>query len=246
MEARRSEEHQKELKQIRGGNGPGFELPPRDDEKTRVIDRRRFRRLLDEDVSPGELIPEPPRYPSYVEELQTKLKASEERLLDYAEKVRQARQEMQSEVEAIRDRLRRTMAEQLDQSKARFMGHLLEVLDNLKRAIQSAETTQHFEGLLNGVKATAALFERSLEAEGVSLINPQGEPFDPRLHEAVETVAVEPERDGLVVEVLQPGYKLGEDILIRPARVRVGQAVAASGTTADHPPSLMEDTTQGR
>jgi molecular chaperone GrpE len=200
------------------------EPPPAEDDKPRVIDKRRFQRLLDEDWSAVEPIPETPHYPSYVEELQNKLKASEERLLGYAEQVREARQQMQTEVEAVRDRLRRTMAEQLDQSKAQLISRLLEVLDNLNRAIQAAEATPSFEGLLTGIRATASLFERSLEAQGVSVIDPQGEPFDPRFHEAVESVAVEPERDGLVVEVLQPGYKLGEATLIRPARVRVGQA----------------------
>jgi len=235
METKQVQEQQKELRPT----GVGVESEPEqpEDEKPRVIDKRRFQRLLDEDWSTVEPILETPRYPSFVEELQTKLKTSEERLLEYAEQVREARQQMQSEVEAIRDRLRRTMAEQLEQSKAGFIGSLLEVLDNLNRAIQSAEATQHFEGLLNGIKATTALFERSLEAQGVSLIDPHGQPFDPRVHEAVDTVAVEPARDGLVIEVVQPGYKLGEATLIRPARVRVGQATTAQEEPAEHPAS---------
>lgn len=208
----------------------GVKSEPVEDERPRVIDKRRFQRLLSEDWTTVEPIPETPRYPSYVEELQAKLAASEERLLAYAEQVRQARQQMQTEVEAIRDRLRRQVAEQVDQSKAQLIGSLLEVLDNLNRAIQAAEATPSFEGLLAGIKATAALFERSLAAQGVSVIDPRGEPFDPHLHEAVESVTVEPERDGLVIEVLRPGYKLGEATLIRPARVRVGKA----DSTQDH------------
>lgn len=221
METRQGQDRQSELRQT--GVGIEAEPPPAEDEKPRVIDKRRFQRLLDEDWSAIEPIPEMPRLPSYVEELQAKLKAGEERVLEYAEQVREARQQMQTEVEAIRDRLRRAMAEQLDQSKAQFLGSFLDVLDNLKRAIQTAEATPHFEGLLTGIKATTSLFERRLESQGVSVIDPKGQPFDPRFHEAVESVTVEPERDGLVVEVLQPGYKLGEATLIRPARVRVGQ-----------------------
>lgn len=226
METERTLEQQDAAAQRDVGRGSDPEAQPLEDDRPRVVDKRRFRRLLDEDASSTGSTPEPPRYPSYVEELQNRLHMSEERMREYAEKVREARRQMESEVDAIRDRLRRNMAEQLDQSKAQFIGSLLEVLDNLQRAIQSAEATQHFEGLLDGLKATTALFERSLEAQGVSLIHPVGEPFDPHLHEAVESVPVEPERDGRVVAVVQPGYKLGEATLIRPARVRVGQAIS--------------------
>lgn len=194
------------------------------DEKPRVVDKRRFRRFLEEDVPPGELLPEPPRYPSYVEELQNKLQAGEARLLEYAEQMRQARQQMDAELEAIRERLRRNMQEQVEQSKSQFVGPMLDVLDNLKRAIEAAEATRNFDALLAGLKVTTAMFERNLQAFGVALIGSPGEPFDPRLHEAVESVAVEPERDGLIVEVVQPGYRLGDAVLIRPARVRVGQS----------------------
>lgn len=190
----------------------------------RVVDRRRFLKYLDEAAEAAECVEEAPRFPTYVEELQSKLKASEERLREYAEKHREARQQMQAEVDAIRARLQRTLAEQLEQRKAQFIGNLLDVLDNLNRALRAAEETQNFQGLLAGVRAIATLFERSLEAEGVSVINPLDQPFDPRFHEAVDTAAVGPDRDGLVVDVLQPGYRLGEMTLVRPAQVRVGRA----------------------
>jgi molecular chaperone GrpE len=188
------------------------------------VDRRRFLKYLDEAAEAAECVEEAPRFPTYVEELQSKLKASEERLREYAEKHREARQQMQAEVDAIRARLQRTLAEQLEQRKAQFIGNLLDVLDNLNRALRAAEETQNFQGLLAGVRAIATLFERSLEAEGVSVINPLDQPFDPRFHEAVDTAAVGPDRDGLVVDVLQPGYRLGEMTLVRPAQVRVGRA----------------------
>ncbi len=206
-----------------GGQQAEPNPPHEEDDKPRVVDKRRFQRLLEGEPSMVEPIAEPPRYPSFVEELQDKLKASEVRLLEYAEQVREARQQMQSEIDAIRDRLQRNMAEQVEQGKAQFVSSLLEVLDNLKRAIQAAETTPNLEGLLQGIKATTALFERNLETQGVMLVGAPGESFDPRLHEAVGSVTVEPERDGLIVEVLQPGYMLGEATLIRPALVRVGQ-----------------------
>lgn len=228
---------------LRSHTRPDGDREEVDEGKPRVVDKRRFLRLLEEDLSTVEPVEEQPRYPSYVEELQNKLKASEARLLEYAEQVRQARQQMQSEVDAIRERLRRTMADQLHQSKAQFIARLLDVLDNLKRAIEAGQQTRNVEGLLEGIRATAALFERHLEAEGVSIINPLGEPFDPRFHHVVETVPVEPERDGMVIEVLQPGYRLGEDTLIRPAQVRVGKARATAPDAAESPPPAEKKTT---
>jgi molecular chaperone GrpE len=224
METKRAEEKWENEKPVDAdGNS---DLPEQEQETTsepRVVDKRRFVKLLEEGSTTPEPAPEIPQFPSYVEELQSKLKANEERMLEYAERYREARQQMQEEVETIRARLHRTLGEQLEQGKARFIDNLLEVLDNLKRAVQSAEETQNFQSLLAGVRAIVTLFERSLEAEGVVVLDPKNESFDPRFHEAVETVEVDPDRDGFVAEVLQPGYRLGENTLIRPARVRVGR-----------------------
>ena len=193
---------------------------------SRVIDRRRYLRLLDDKVDEGASTADAPRYPSYVEELLSKVKASEDRVLDYAERYRQSREQMDKEVEAIRERLARTVQERLDESRARFIRNLLDVLDNLRRALQAAEADPAATQILSGLRATLSLFERSLENEGVVTIHPVGEPFDPRFHEAIDATPVEAERDGQVVEVIEPGYRLGDQMLIRPARVRVGKAKA--------------------
>jgi len=191
--------------------------------RPRVVDKRRFARALEGELA-AEPVEEKPRYPSYVEELQTRLKISEERMLAIEQAYREAREKMHSEIEAIRTRLDRLMDERLEQSRAQFIGSFLDVLDNLTRALRSAEQTQSFQGLLEGVRVIISLFERRLENEGVRTIDPLNEPFDPRFHEAVDAVDVEPERDGIVVEVVERGYVLGEKTLIRPARVRVGRS----------------------
>jgi molecular chaperone GrpE len=223
METKRVEETWDNSNPVAVGGDSGLSEQDSETSAPRVVDKRRFVKLL-EDSEALEPVSEAPRFPSYVEELQSRLKEGEARLLEYAEKHREARQQMQAEVEAIRARLHRTLQEQLEQSKGRFIGNLLDVLDNLTRALRAAEETQNFQSLLTGVKAIASLFERGLEAEGVSVIDPKNEPFDPRFHEAVDTVEVEADRDGVVLEVVQPGYRLGENTLIRPARVRVGRA----------------------
>ena len=106
-------------------------------------------------------------------------------------------------------------------------------LDNLKRAIQAAETTEiaagadpvdpRFAPFLGGVRATAQLFESKMQSLGLTPVPAVGQAFDPELHEAVEIVPVSPELDNQVTFEYQTGYRLGERLL-RPARVRVGRA----------------------
>ena len=79
------------------------------------------------------------------------------------------------------------------------------------------------EQLSTGVKQTAESFKSALSAAGVEPLVAEGEPFDPEMHEAVETVPVEPEFDGKVMSVYTKGYRKG-DRLLRPARVAVGHA----------------------
>jgi molecular chaperone GrpE len=57
---------------------------------------------------------------------------------------------------------------------------------------------------------------------GVEAVDPRGEKFDPMVHEALSTVKVEGAESGVVVEVMQKGYRLGEQ-LVRPARVVVSE-----------------------
>lgn len=196
----------------------------------RVTDRRRYLRLLTEEVGASASADEPHRLPTFVEELEAKVKASEERVRDYAERYRQSREQMDKEVEGIRERLGRTLEERLDQSRAHLIRNLLEVKDNLRRAMQPAEAGQSASAILEGLRATLHLFEKSLEAEGVRVIDPVGEAFDPNLHEAVDTLPADPEEDGRVMMVTELGYSLKapddsrRPTLIRPAKVRVGKS----------------------
>ncbi len=210
----------------RNNQGPAADVTEaaEEDGGPRVVDRRRYLGLLKEEIGEGVSTDDTPRYPSYVDELLSKVKASEARVLDYAERYRQSREQMEKEVEAIRARLARTVQDRLDESRARFIRNLLDVLDNLRRAVRAAENDPAPSPIVDGLRATLSLFERNLEAEGVTAVDPLGEQFDPRFHEAIDTVAVERERDGQVIEVIEAGYRLGDLVLIRPARVRVGKS----------------------
>jgi molecular chaperone GrpE len=103
---------------------------------------------------------------------------------------------------------------------------LLPALDNLDRALADAGDGRGGDGgkdpLLEGVRLVRSELSAALARAGIESFSPIGEAFDPSLHEAVAT-APQPEggcESGIVVEVYQPGYRLGASV-IRPARVVV-------------------------
>jgi molecular chaperone GrpE len=169
-----------------------------------------------------------------VETLQAKLKESEEKrheaelkLSEHADKFRKAQEQLKTETEEIRARLNRTAEQKLEAARGDLVAGLLDTLDNLKRAVAAAESSQHsendFTALLEGVRATANLFETKMQGLGLMAIESAGQDFDPEVHEAVDIVPVEADQDNKVIAEHQTGYKFG-DRLLRPARVRVGRA----------------------
>lgn len=100
---------------------------------------------------------------------------------------------------------------------------LLPVLDNLDRALTVPEDGSA-KDVLVGVGMVRRQFLSTLEELGVRGIPTEGAPFDPALHDAVETVPVEdPEQDGRILEELTRGYRTDERVL-RASRVTVGKA----------------------
>jgi molecular chaperone GrpE len=197
-------------------------------EEIRVTDRRRInleRAAGDASSVEGEgaSLEAPSLKPTYVEQLEARTQAAEQKLADVQARFEQLRAELRRETDETRQRLNRAADERARREKADFIAALLPVADNLQRAIEAADGGEPLEALLDGVRGTANGFERALAAAGVEAIDAVGEPFDPEMHEAVDTTTVEPERDGLVTAEYSRGYKLG-DRLLRPARVQVGRA----------------------
>ncbi len=94
---------------------------------------------------------------------------------------------------------------------------VIEAVDNLERAMEAAGEG---EGLAEGVTMVLGGLRETLTRNGVEAVDPKGEKFDPNRHEVLSTQPVEGTEGGVVVEVLQKGYVLG-DQLVRPARVVV-------------------------
>lgn len=132
---------------------------------------------------------------------------------------------LQAEMENYCKRQRRLAEEQVAASRQQALGALLEVADNLSRALDVAgpsSTQVDAASLLEGVEITLQGVRQALDRQGVHSIQAKGRPFDPAWHEAVATVPHQAANvtPNTVVKVLEKGYRLGERIL-RPARVVV-------------------------
>ena len=192
-----------------------------DEDEIRVTDRRRI--LLDDEIGEREEAVETPNLkPSYVEELEGRLKAAEQKALEVQGRFDQLRKQLQAETDETRQRLNRAADERALREKANFIAGLLPVLDNLERATEAAENGSQPDVIAEGIRRTAAAFENALAAAGVEPLDAVGQPFDPELHEAVETEEVEAEDEGKVIAQHTRGYRIGERLL-RPARVKVGR-----------------------
>jgi molecular chaperone GrpE len=77
---------------------------------------------------------------------------------------------------------------------------------------------------LEGIRRIATSVQSALTNAGVERIDSVGEPFDPELHEAVDTADADSEMDGKVISEYSRGFRMG-DKLLRPSRVRVGRAI---------------------
>jgi len=166
--------------------------------------------------------------PKYVEELEARTRAAEQKAADVQSRFEQARAGLQRETDEVRKRLGRNADERAAREKANFIASLLPTVDNLRRALQAAEAGGTLDSLLDGLRGTLSGFDSVLAASGVESVTAVGEQFDPELHEAVDTTEVEPERDGLVTAEYARGYRAGGQLL-RPARVQVGRAHSGGG-----------------
>jgi molecular chaperone GrpE len=128
-------------------------------------------------------------------------------------------QRTQADFENYRKRVARESASAQARGCILLAKELLPALDNLDRALEAAAKD---DPLLEGVRLVRSELSAALARTGIESFSPAGEVFDPAVHEAVATSeqGADGAAGGTVVEVFQPGYRLGETI-IRPARVVV-------------------------
>jgi molecular chaperone GrpE len=193
----------------------------REANELRVTDRRRV--YLDdqgqEKVSAE--VEQPNLKPKYVEELEARTAAAEKQVQEVQARFDQLRQQLQRETDETRQRLNRSADERAAGEKAKFIASLLQAFDDLNRAIEAENAPR--EAILEGIRSIATSFQSALTNAGVEPISSVGEPFDPELHEAVDTGETDREMDGKVIAEYSRGFRMG-DRLLRPARVKVGRS----------------------
>ena len=134
-----------------------------------------------------------------------------------------------AEMENLRARTRRDVEDARRYAVTAFARDLLEVADNLRRAVASApppETREgaHIDNLVQGVEMTEAALLSTFKKHQIRKVAPErGERFDHNLHQAMFEVPTETQPPGTIAEVMQAGYVIA-DRLLRPALVGVAKA----------------------
>ncbi len=161
---------------------------------------------------------EPPSPEGAIEALTTELAELEDRHLRLA-----------AEYDNFRKRTMRERAQQSVRAQADLVKSMLESLDDLRRVSTHGSTDHDAAAILEGVQLVEQKLRRVLESFGLKPIEAVGQPFDPRLHEALVTVATEkPEEDEIVSQEVATGY-LFKDTLLRPSLVQVKKYQPGAG-----------------
>lgn len=132
----------------------------------------------------------------------------------------------------FRARQERERVRVVEAERAHVAQALLEATDDLERALAAVSGAGEASGaalqnLVQGVRLSLSALHKRVADLGAERIPVVGQPFDPHVAEAVDTVAVaEESRDGVVVQEVRPGYRIAGRVL-RPARVRVGRLARA-------------------
>jgi molecular chaperone GrpE len=133
-----------------------------------------------------------------------------------------------AEMENLRRRTEREIADARTYGVTGFARDMLTVADNLRRALESVPSearegaAEALKALIEGVELTERDLLKTLERHGVRKIEPEGQRFDPNLHQAMFEVPNPDVPNGTVVQVVQSGFTIGERVL-RPALVGVAK-----------------------
>ena len=129
---------------------------------------------------------------------------------------------LQAEFNNFRKRTLREKMELVQSGSAECVKNFLPLMDDLQRALEAIEKSNDLEALREGVKLIAQKFRETLKKQNVKEIEALGLELDTDHHEAVARFDAGKEKKGKIVDVVQPGYKMGDKVL-RFAKVVVGE-----------------------
>jgi molecular chaperone GrpE len=172
-------------------------------------------------ASSGEVPPTPPPAGEAEDQVEQDLEALLKERDDYLDLAKRTK----ADFENFRKRMTADVQASATRGKGELARDVVPVLDDLERALEAAGLDPEGDspdGLSHGVLLVFRSLRETLQRHGIEVVDPRGEKFDPQAHEALSTQPVDGVDSGTVVETMQKGYRLGEQ-LIRPARVVVAE-----------------------
>jgi molecular chaperone GrpE len=160
--------------------------------------------------------------------------APEPSLEQQIEALRDENLRLTAELRNVAQRAQREKQEALKYAEADFAKELLIVLDDLERTLESVKTAEQVQSVAEGVRIVYEHFLKVLRGRGIEVIEAQGKPFDPRLHEAMLQRPSADHPSGIVLEEFLRGYQMHGRVL-RPTKVVVSSA----------PPTATEEQASG-
>ena len=134
-------------------------------------------------------------------------------------------QRAQADFTNYKRRIEQEREESVKYANVNLILRILPVLDDFERAVASLPRELSGDAWVDGVKLISRKLRTILEAAGVSAIDAVGEPFDPRVHEAVREA---PGKEGIILQEAEKGYRF-LDKVVRPSKVIVGTGEEESG-----------------
>jgi molecular chaperone GrpE len=129
---------------------------------------------------------------------------------------------MQKDFSNFRNRVKMDVDLSVNRAREEWLRKVLGVADNFERALSASRDPKAIEALLKGIEMIQAQLMDILEAEGVKEIPTEGQPFDPRLHDALQQEVTAEHPDDTVLKALQKGYTINGKVL-RPAMVQTSR-----------------------
>jgi molecular chaperone GrpE len=151
-----------------------------------------------------------------------------------------------AEFDNYKKRTRKEMSELEAKAREAVLREFLEIADNLERAISSWKEGEQkdVKSVQDGVDLVLRLFKSKMERYSVTAIEAKGQPFDPRVHDAISQAPSADVPPGTVLHELQKGYRVGERLL-RPALVVVAKALPASPVETSDKPAPTDESASG-
>jgi len=156
------------------------------------------------------------KYSREIRGLREELKAEQAKSTEYLNRLKY----LQADYENLRKRVEKEFREATQRSTEKLIANLLDIIDDLERAIETGKTTENLAGLSDGVEMVYRNLSTILEREGLTRIETIGKPFDPNVHEVLAKVPIDDHEEGTVVEEARKGFMFKGRVM-RPSIVKI-------------------------